>query len=285
MDPYLRWLERNKVSLFHAGNSLWRTYQRAIVPACLKPIPVDLTMEQVQMLLHKSGALFARYFTRTFDTPTAFWYSSCREYSFDSLSRKVRAEIRKAHEMCAIKKVAPAWMAQNGYACYESAHARYSAARPDSRKLFEAKCLACIDGPFDFWGAFAGQRLIGFAKFVVGNDYAAGIVLKLDPHYLHFRPGYGLRDVILRAYACDQHKEVVDGFRSIAHDTNMHDFLLKFGYSRVYCDMKVVYRPSLRFLVNLSYPFKTHLNRLADTGPIHKMKSMLAQEEIRRSFL
>jgi hypothetical protein len=93
-----------------------------------------------------------------------------------------------------------------------------------------------------------------------------------------------LQDTILRTYVSEQKKVVYAGFRSVVHDTRTHDFLLNLGYSRVYCDLKVVYRPAVRTCVNLLYRCRS----LVDHAPEFSMKSsirgLLVQEGIRRSI-
>lgn len=283
-DLYIQWLRKNRVKLFEAGKTWWRPYHEALVPACLKPAPVHLSPEEEEDLLRRSGATLLRYFTIINREPTAFWYSACDEYHPENLAKKVRGDIRRAHECCTFKRIDPIWLAINGYECYVAAHSRYKAAHPHSREVFERKCLDCVYGPFEFWGAFVGEKLAGFAKYVVGDDYAAGVVLKLDPAYFSSRAGYGLRDTMVRTYVCDWHKTIIDGFRSVSHDTKMHEFLLRFGYRRVFTDLKVVYRSSVRLFVRFTFPFKAIIDCLPDIGSIHSVKSLLVQEEIRRSF-
>ena len=139
-----------------------------------------------------------------------------------------------------------------------------------------------VGGPFDFWAVFCEGKLATYSKCVVGDDYAAASVLKSHPSYLRLYPVYALMDTMLKTYVVDEHKRVTFGFRSIAHDTNIQEFLEKFGFQKVYCDLKVVYRPSARAFVTVLMPFKSVLDRL----PLRQsFKSVLTQEEIRRSFL
>jgi hypothetical protein len=43
---------------------------------------------------------------------------------------------------------------------------------------------------------------------------------------------------------------------ALAHGPQMQSFVLKFGYHNVYCDLRVVYTPSLELLVNGLYAAK-----------------------------
>lgn len=284
MDPYITWLKETEQTLFEGAGTYWRFYQKALVPASLKPAPVELNREQAHELLNKSGALFLRYFTQKSESPTDFWYTACPEYDFKNVPGKLRTQIRRAYKDCRIERVDPAWLSDNGYACFTAAFSRYKYTQPGSRAQFDQMCRGAAGGPFDFWAVFVGEELAGFAKCVVGDDYAASIVIKLDPRFLYLNVGSALQDTMLSAYVAQQHKPFSIGFRSIVHDTNIHDFLLKFGYRRVYCDLKLVYRPAVNAFVNLLYPFRTILDRASESGLAGKIRTLLAQEEIHRSF-
>ncbi len=284
MDRYVSWLKDTKQTLFETAGTYWRLYQNALVPASLKPEPIELGAHQARELLDESGALFLRYFTRRYERPTAFWYMACNEYSFKNLPQKLRTRIRRAYKDCRIERVDPEWLAKNGYPCYLAAFSRYRNARPEPREIFDEMCRGSVGGPFEFWAAYAGDQLAGFEKLAVGQDYAASLVIKLDPRFLRLSPDSALKDTILTTYISEQGKTVFNGFRSIVHDTNVQDVLLKFGYRRVFCDLKLVYRPSVRAYVNLLYPFRTIIDRAPDSALAGKIRGLLAQEEIRRSF-
>lgn len=56
MDPYVQWLHaREPRNLFQAAGTWWRTYQKAVVQASLKPARVKLQKSEARDLLHKSG--------------------------------------------------------------------------------------------------------------------------------------------------------------------------------------------------------------------------------------
>jgi hypothetical protein len=70
----------------------------------------------------------------------------------------------------------------------------------------------------------------------------------------------------------------------VVHDTNTHDFLLQLGYNRVYCDLKIVYRPAVRTCVNLLYPYRSLLDHAPEFRLKPNIRGILNQEEIRRSI-
>jgi hypothetical protein len=220
MDAYVKWMRQRNLPLFQAGGTWWKHYRRCPVPASPKPEPIELTEPQARSVLRKSGAFFLRYFSRTVEEPTGFWYTACDRYDFDDLSHKTRNQIRRAYKGCVVRRTDQDWLATHGYDCYATAFARYRNARPDSRETFEKELLDSVGGPFDSWAVFVGSKLAGYSKCAFGEGYATIFVLKLHPDYLSFYPAYSLIDTILKTYVTDERKVVDNGFRSITHDTN-----------------------------------------------------------------
>jgi hypothetical protein len=144
-------------------------------------------------------------------------------------------------------------------------------------------CRGAIGGPFEFWAAFVDNELAGFAKCVVGDDYAACLVLKLDPNFMRLKIASALQDAILSTYVSEQGKTIHAGFRSVLHDTNNHDFLVRHGYSYIYCDLKVAYQPAVQTAINLLYPFRPVVDRIPASSLKGNLRALLFQEEIRRS--
>ena len=302
-DEYMAWLSRQNVPLISGGGTVWRRYfeYSALVQASTKPEPVNISSAEAMDLLHTSGTQLLRYFSRTFDEPTQFWYVECDQYDFDGLPTKLKTKIRRAHKDCVIRPLDAAWLAANGYECYAAAFSRYKNGAADSRQMFEEKCLSCVGGPFQFWGAFIGDVLAGFVKAIAGTDYVSLSLFKIHPGFPSSRPAYALMDAVLRECVSDAKKPVNNGFRSLSHETNMQDFVLQFGFRKVHCDLKIVYRRPLATMIDMLYPLKPLIDRNANQSPDHEaaqaakhgvasrvltsVKAILRQEEIRRSFL
>lgn len=283
-DPYVRWLEREHVSLFSGAGIKWRLYQqRVLIPASLKPVPVQLSPSEARGLLHHSGASLARWFTRTSDEPGRYWYVVCDRYDFDGLSGKMRTKIRRAYKDCAVRSVSADWIADHGYDCYAAAFGRYKIGRPIKREHFERIQRSCVGGPYSFFCAFIGQKLVGFAKCVTLDDYVAMVSFRIHSEYNSSRPAYALLDTVLRACVTEGRKPLGNGFQSLYDRTNMQDFVLQFGFRRVYCDLQVFYRDTLGLAIRALFPFRRVIDRLPSRSPLPAVQSLLAQEEIRRS--
>jgi len=285
LDTYIAWQKQHHVPLFESAGVWWWVYKGILVPASLKPQPVQVDRSAARRVLAQSGAHLARFFSRTSTGPTEFWYVECREYDLEKLSPKLRKHVRRAHRDSSVRPISATWFAENGYHCYSAAFSRHKNGRPDSQELFQQKCLECAGGPFEFWGAFVGDALAAFAKCVVGDDYVSLVMFKFDPQFSSANATYALLDTILQTYVAEQHKPVNNGSRSLSHDTNMQEFVLKFGFRCIYTDLQVIYRPPLGYLIGLLYPFSPFINRLSLPRPAAALKTLLRQEQIRRSCL
>lgn len=51
-----------------------------------------------------------------------------------------------------------------------------------------------------------------------------------------------------------------DGSRNLLHKTNFQDYLIRyFGFRKCYADLNIVYKPYIKFIVFLIYPFREQL--------------------------
>jgi hypothetical protein len=91
-----------------------------------------------------------------------------------------------------------------------------------------------------------------------------------------------LIDFLINHYVIERHAKLSNGDRSIVHDTNFQDFLLKMGFQKQYCRLNVNYQPSLQAFIKTVYPFRKVFAVLPDRGLIHKANAVLFQEELRR---
>src|SRR6185312_2448232 len=238
-----------------------------------------------QKLLHESGTLFVRYFSQRYTRPTEFWYTECNRYENQDLSHKLKNQIRRAYKNCHVHRTDPQWLAANAYDCYRAAFERYQGGNsPQNEKDFQSNLLRDVGGPFDFWAVFVGEELAGYSKCIVMPQHASISVFRLHPAHLQSYPAYALMDTMLTSYVRENGSTMSNGFRSIAHGTQMQSFVLKFGYHNVYCDLKVVYRPALELIVNGLYAANSIVQRTPDIRLLSAIKGLLRQEEIRRSF-
>jgi hypothetical protein len=282
-SSYVEWLKKQGIPLFKGGGIYWRLYKGALVPAPVTPCFVKLSYDESKELLRKSGAYLLRYSSDPCEQNTQWWYIVCDSYDLKNLTSKMRNQIKRGNKLCTIKQIDVEWLANHGYECYFSAFSRYKNARPVSMKEFRNNILATAEGPFEYWGVFVDSRLVGYCQCIIECDQVATNVIKFDPAFLKYYSSYAFIDAICNHYVVDRNISISNGTRSILHDTNMQDFLLKFGFKKQFCRLNVMYRPSLKFAIQILFQMRKFLDLLPDHGLMHKLKALLYQEELRRA--
>jgi len=109
--------------------------------------------------------------------------------------------------------------------------------------------------------------------------------MKFYLKYLNLYPSYALIYHMNRYYLNDKDfLYVSDGARSILHDTNIQEFLIKkFQFRKAYCRLNIVYRWDIKLIVIFLYPFRKIILKI-NQNFFKKISVLLAQEEIQRSY-
>jgi hypothetical protein len=155
--------------------------------------------------------------------------------------------------------------------------------KPISKDSFKSSILASTD---DFWAVYNKEnRLIAYGNNFIERDMCHYNSMKFHPKFLNLYPSYALIYTMNEYYLNKiGYLYVNDGARSIAHNTNIQNFLIKkFSFKRVYCRLNIVYRWDIKIIITLLYHFKSILKKV--NGHIfEKIYIVLKQEKIRRSF-
>ena len=279
---YIDYLQQTGIPLFKGNDTYWRVYRGSLIPALLVPEFVGVDAETVGRLLNESRAFLMRWSSHPSDQETPWWWTVCDEYGLSLLSSKMRNQIKRGYKECSTRRIPAQWLAGFGYECYAAAFGRYGHATPASQDDFKAHILrkADYESVFQYWGVFVMDRLVGYTECVV--EEGKGVVtsvIKYDPDYLRHYPSYAMMDTLMGHYVTERGLPMNNGTRSISHDTNMQDFLLKFGFRRRYCRLNVKYRRPVALAIMLLYPFRKHL---PDWQAGHSIRALLFQEELRR---
>jgi hypothetical protein len=279
---YLSWLQEQGVPIFKSTECYWRSYNGALIPAVVEPHFIKLQPDEGKALLNESAALFLRYSSDPSNEKTDWWYITCDGYNPNNFSAKRRREIKRAHQNCSVRRVETQWVAEHGYATYAAAYARYKNSVPVSKAQFYTNILKSSTGPFEYWGVFVRSDLAGYCQCVVEENHVATNVIKLDPSYLKHYVSYALVDQLCTHYVVQQGLAISNGNRSVAHDTNFQDFLLKFGFRKRFCRLNITYQPWLRATMKFIFPLRRLLAGLPNHGPLNKLQILLFQEHLRR---
>lgn len=281
---YVKWLQKQGVKLFAGGGAYWRLYHGALVPAPATVSFVTLSHSAAITLLNESGAMFIRYSSDPCDEPTQWWHILCDKFDPARISSKLRNSIKRGMRRCHVEQIDAQWLAAHGYACYVAAYERYKNVTASDKSIFRDIIMATLDGPFEYWGVFVDDSLAGYCQCIIEENEVSTNVIKYDPAFLRDYSSYALINSMLTHYVQNQNMILSNGTRSIAHDTKMQDFLIKFGFRKQFCRLNVVYRPILKVIIKTLYPLQKLINYLPKSDNMHKIQSLLFQEKLRKSF-
>jgi len=282
-QSYAGWLREHGVRLFNGLGSEWELQKGALLPVATGPYFIQgSNLGEANSLLKESGAWFLRFASDPCEEETEWWYTVCDRYDQRALSSKVRNQIKRGARECSVERIDAEWLAKNGYHCYSAAYGRYKNARPSGIETFQRNLMRTVGGPFEYWGIFVGNNLAGYCQCIVEQRNVATNVIKFNPGYLKHYVSYALTTSLIEHYVSIQGKVLSNGTRSVAHDTNIQDLLLKLGFRKQFCRLNAVYQPSLGIAARAAFPFRKVIAALPDCGVSHKLRAFLFQEELRR---
>jgi hypothetical protein len=127
--------------------------------------------------------------------------------------------------------------------------------------------------------------MISYAQnILLGRSCSYGS-MKFNPKDLNLYSSYALIYHMNEYYLNKNNFLYVnDGARSISHDTNIQDFLIKKIYFRkAYCRLNIIYRWDIALGVYILYPFRNVISKMRNKV-FKKVFILLKQEEIKRSY-
>lgn len=264
----------------------WKNYQGALIPDTPPHYNIELSEQEQKQLLKKSGAYFIRW-TNNFDIPhkSSFWYIiKDSAASLEELSANTRSKVRRGLKNCTVTLMDKEIISKEGYEVYIKAFERYKTfQKPFTQNEFQ-KNLLSLDNGWEFWGV-RNQKgvLIAYSQNYLQNNTCNYSTIKFDPDYLFLYPSYALFFTMNNYYLnTRQVKYIHDGARSIAHQSNIHDFLCdKFNFRKAYCKLNIVYRSDIALLIILLYPFRALIDYF-HLSLLKKLSILLHQESMRR---
>ncbi len=280
---YLDYLKQTGTQLFDGAGTCWQIYQGGLIPAMPLPKYVDMDAETGRRLLSESRAHLIRWSSDPSSQEMPWWWVVCDKYDVGQFSSKMRNMIKRGYKKCEARCVTTEWLAEFGYECYRAAFSRYSHATPASEDDFRANILKQVgyESVFENWGVFVEDRLAGYAQCIVEDEKGVATnVIKYDPDYMRDYTSYAMMDTLLNHYVAGKGLPMSNGTRAVSHDSNVQDFLLKFGFRRQYCRLNVQYRRSLGLAISMLHPFRKFIPGWA---AMHNVKALLFQERLRRT--
>lgn len=269
--------------VYELGCAPWMKYQGVLIPATAMPSYVDFSTDDAAQLIKNSKALLLRYTNGPVKTPTNWWDMICRNYDFNDVSSSTRSKIRRGLKRHEIKQVNAGWLYEQAYDCHVECYKRYKHAQPEKRKEYESFLNDLRDQSiFNIWACSKGNKLLGYIICLVEKDGVFLHTIDITPDALRDYAAYALIHNVLEYYVNQKKLPISNGSRSIAHETDMQDFLRKFGFEREHAELHVIYRPDIRFVVGFLYPFRNLIKFFNSVSLVRKASAILFQEEIVR---
>jgi hypothetical protein len=269
--------------LFNCGGIQWRPYLGSLIPASTIPTFIDINKAEKKELLTKSKAFLIRYSSKPSNQETPWWWIVCDEYDIAKVSRNTRNQIKRGYKKCSVHRISARYLAEFGYECYRNAFRRYNNVKYMKCNEFKEKILQLIgyENIFEHWGVFIKNKLVGYVECIIESEKGVSTsVIKYDPDYLVYYSSYAMMDTLLSYYVNKKGLPLSNGNRSISHDTNIQDFLLKFGFNRKYCHLNIHYRRSIKLAIQLMYPLR---KKIRLSKKMNKLSTILFQEELRKA--
>jgi hypothetical protein len=268
-------------------DKFWVSYDRMIVP--IGPIITDYSIsdDHAHRLLKKfPGALMVRYTDGSLrPNGGEDWYAVICD-SFKELGayrHESKREIKRGLENCEVRQVDAGFIADYGYEVYASAFSRYqNVIKPMGKNDFIKLVGATqnFDDIYDYWAVFYRNKLIAYSLVAIyGGEEAAISVVKCIPEYFKFYPYNALFYSMTKYYLQYKSLHYLNaGFKSIYHNTNMHEYLIKrLSFKKVYLNLGIIYHRLFSYFIKLTYPFRGTLSKSS-----HKLKTLYMLEDIRK---
>lgn len=282
MSSYFEKL-KSEGKVLEIDGKYFRIYKKAFLPLVSLPLDRMINHKIARKAFKANKALLLRYSILT-SSVTNWWSMVCREYSFNTVKSKTRNQVRRGRKNNFVKNVNALVIANEGYSCYQKAFDRYSNAQPMDEESFKRSFDSELEADYrDYWAVYdkSSKNIVGYAICMNIDSYVLTSVIKLDPEYMRNYTSYALMHTICEYYT-QQNKVITNGERSIDHDTNFQDFLLKFSFKKEYGKLIIIYSTPLKIAVTILYPLRKFLSLLPDRSILHTLFSLLKQEHLRR---
>ncbi len=183
-------------------------------------------------------------------------------YDISRLKAKRRYEITKARKSFEVRKINPSEFAEELYEVQIAAFGAYPEKyRPSvDHKAFTKGVVnwngLCFGAFLKDENSYNTSELCGYSYLTIQGRCINLSVQKTKPEYESRGINAALVDGILQYFENELNGNcyICDGSRSISHETAFQDYLEKyFGFRKAYCRLRIVYRPSLGWLIKILY--------------------------------
>lgn len=269
----------------------WKYYNHAMLPDC-KPheeANIQILTKEIWKCRPWNKALLAK-FTSDWDCEEEtgwYWVIQDSPLELDKLKSKKRYEIRKGLKNFYVRPINPMKYPEELFEIAVDTILSYPKAYqilPDKEQFIQK----LPTWKFTF-GAFDKEtkKLCGYIIMVEREEvlyYSECRVLQnCERRNISAALVYSMIDYY-RERITNDGAYIVDGERNINHITNHQDFLCsKMGFRKVNVKLHLVYRPGMKVLVNILFPFRRLLKKFDLNHPfIHSINGVMKLEAIVR---
>ncbi|MGN0711644.1 MAG: hypothetical protein ACI4LO_07765 [Anaerovoracaceae bacterium] len=271
----------------------WKYYNHAMIPSVAPHEMPDMSIIEdgsIWRSREKDSPLLARW-TTDFDCEykTNWWYViKDKPFDLSLLKSNYRYKINKGIKNFDVREINPKEYIDELYEVFIAAfdswpskyrpNFTYEEAIRSFQKTSEDSSIIC-------YGAFYREtgELCGFMQANTYGSFASLQVQRVKPMYEKYQINAALVHFFLdsnQSKLMNGNFYILDGARSINHETNFQDYLEKyFGFRKAYCKLHIVYNPKIKWLIKLIYPIRKALLKFDNIGIIHKVNSILKMEE------
>ncbi len=271
----------------------WKYNQKVMMPTCAPHEEADLSVFNDKKLWKKDkwkDALLAKY-TSCYDCKEQTgWYYCIKDTPFDisKLKSKYRYEVKKGIENFEVKIINPADYVKDLYEVSVDSISQYDKAYrnvPTYENFvkyiptWKKPTFIAIDNES---GEVAGcLNMVEKGKVLLFNMLR--VKRKFEGKFVNHALTYHMLEYYKQRLASGEGYYIVDGEKNINHATAFQDFLCKkFQFRKANCKLNLVYRPKIKFVIKMLYPFRKLLKKLDKIKIIHKINGVLVMEEIVR---
>ena len=270
-------------------SSDWKYYNHALIPNCAPHKMPNLEELKDKSIWKQDGkkALFARWITDWDCGYETDWWYIIREgdFSIETLNKSSRKNINRSLKNIESRKIDPKDYIDDLWKVYKEAIVKYkNIDNYTNEKEFKLKCINSNENE-EYWGGFLKDtnKLVGYKICILYDEYVDMSVSKYSVFYLKSRVSDAMSYEVINYYLNIQNKKyILNGSRSINHETNVQDYYQEhFKFRKAYCNLHIKYNPIVYMAVKILYPFKGLIGSL-NFGITRKISSVLRMEEVAR---
>lgn len=272
----------------------WKYYNHAAIPTTAPHEEVNMIPIDNGNIWKMGGIPLLARWTTDFDCgyETNWWYV-IKDTPFDinAIKSNYRYKINKGSKYFNIRVIDPLKYINDLYevfvAAYESWPSKYRPlfSRDDAHEL---ALKLSADSSMVCYGAFhrETEELCGFMQVPTYENYVELQVQRVKPEYEKLQ----INAALVYGLIEDNNEKleqggfyILDGARSINHETAFQDYLEKyFGFRKAYCNLHITYNPKIELVMKLLFPMRRILYKLDGIGAIHQINGVLKMEQIYR---